>query len=148
MEISAQKTKLLTNNTGSINAEITENGQRLVTVTSFKYLSSVITDEHFTPEILSQKAETTAALMRLNLVWLDKSISLSSKILLMRSLVMYFFCTLVNHQTTQQNFKKRKEHKTSGKGDIVRSNASHTKTMLATTKSVPRSSGQMDYTKI
>ena len=35
MEISAQKTKLMTNNTGGINTEIKVNGQRLVTVISF-----------------------------------------------------------------------------------------------------------------
>ena len=36
MEISAEKTKLMTNNTSGINTEITVNGQRLETVTSFK----------------------------------------------------------------------------------------------------------------
>ena len=35
-EISAEKTKLMTNNTGGINTEIKVNGQRLKTVTSFK----------------------------------------------------------------------------------------------------------------
>ena len=35
MEISAKKTKLMTNNTGGINTEIKVNGQRLVTVISF-----------------------------------------------------------------------------------------------------------------
>ena len=45
MEISAEKTKLMTNNTSGINTEIQMNGQKLETVTSFKYLGSVITDE-------------------------------------------------------------------------------------------------------
>ena len=44
-EISAEKTKLMTNNTSGINTEIKVNGQKLETVTSFKYLGSVITDE-------------------------------------------------------------------------------------------------------
>ena len=56
------------------------NGQRLETATSFKYLGSVITDEGSKPEILSRIAQTTAALTRLKLVWIDKSMSLSSKI--------------------------------------------------------------------
>ena len=43
MEISAEKTKLKTNNTSGINTEIKVNGQKLETVTSFKYLGSVIT---------------------------------------------------------------------------------------------------------
>ena len=41
----AEKTKLMTNNTSGNNTEIKVNGQKLETVTSFKYLGSVITDE-------------------------------------------------------------------------------------------------------
>ena len=37
-EISAEKTKLMTNNTSGINKEIKVNGQKLETVTNFKYL--------------------------------------------------------------------------------------------------------------
>ena len=36
MDISAEKTMLMTNNTSSINTEIKVNGQKLETVTSFK----------------------------------------------------------------------------------------------------------------
>ena len=50
MEISAEKTKLVTNNTSGIYTEIKVNGQRLETVTSFKHLGSVITGEGFKPE--------------------------------------------------------------------------------------------------
>ena len=85
MEISAEKTKLMTNNTSGINTEIKANGQKLETVTSLKYLGSVITDEGSKPEILSRTAQTTAALTRLKPVWNDSSISLSSKIRLMHS---------------------------------------------------------------
>ena len=67
------------------------NGQKLETVTSFKYLGSVINDEGSKPEILSRTAQTTAALTRLKPVWIDRSISLSSKIRLMRSLVTSIF---------------------------------------------------------
>ena len=42
------------------------NRQQLETVTSFKYLVSVITDKGFKPEILSRIAQTTAVLARLN----------------------------------------------------------------------------------
>ena len=91
MEISAKKTKLMTNNPSGINTAIEVNGQKLDTVTSFKYLGSVITDESSKPEILSRIAQATAALTRLKPVWIDKSISLSSKIRLMRSLVTFIF---------------------------------------------------------
>ena len=66
MEISAKKTKLMTNNTSGINTEIKVNGQKLETVTiRFKYLGSVITEEGSKPEIFSRVAHTTAALTRL-----------------------------------------------------------------------------------
>ena len=65
MEVSAEKTKLMTNNTSGISTEIKVNGQKLETVTSFKYLGLVLPDEGSNPEILSRIAQTTAALTRL-----------------------------------------------------------------------------------
>ena len=92
MEISAEKTKLMTNDTSGINTEIKVNGQKLETVTSFRYLGSAITDEGSKPEILSRTAQTTTALTRLiKPVWNDRSISLSFKVRLMRSLVTSVF---------------------------------------------------------
>ena len=87
MEISAEMTKLMTKTSVASTQEIKVNGRKYKTVTSFKYLGSAITDESSKPEILSRIAQTTAALTRLKPVWIDKSISLSSKIRLMRSLV-------------------------------------------------------------
>ena len=55
-------------------------GQKLETITSFKYLGSVLANEGSKPEILSRTAQATAALTRLKPVWIDESISLSSKI--------------------------------------------------------------------
>ena len=83
--------KLLTNNTSGINTEIKVNGQKLETVTIFKYLGSVITDEGSKPEILSMTAQATAALTRLKPVWNDRGICLSSKIGLEHSLVTFIF---------------------------------------------------------
>ena len=82
---------MMTNNTSGINTEIKVNGQKLETVTSFKYLGLVITDEGSKPEILSRIAQTTAALTRLKSVLNDRSISLRSKKRLMRSLVTSIF---------------------------------------------------------
>ena len=53
MEINTEKTKLMTNNTSGINTEIKVNGQKLETVTSFKYLGSVTINKGSKPEILS-----------------------------------------------------------------------------------------------
>ena len=79
MEISAEKTKLMTNNPSGTNTKIKVNGQKLETNTSFRYLGSVITDKCFKPEILSRIADTPAAMTRLKPAWKDRSISLSSK---------------------------------------------------------------------
>ena len=97
MDFSAKKTRLMTNNTSGINKEIKANGQKLKTVTSLKYLCSVKANEGSKTEILSRIAQTTAAWTRLKPVWNDRSISLSSRIRLMRSLVNPSSFMLVNH---------------------------------------------------
>ena len=45
MEISAEKTKLMTNSANGIQREIKVKGQKLGTVTSFKYLGAVVSDD-------------------------------------------------------------------------------------------------------
>ena len=55
----------MTSNTSGISAKIKVYGQKLETVTCFKYLCSVINDEGSKPEIPSRTAQTTAALTRL-----------------------------------------------------------------------------------
>ena len=85
-EINAEKIRLMTNNTSGIKTEIKVNGQKLETLTSFKYLCSVMTDKGSKPEILFRIAQTTAALTRVKPVWIDKSISLSCKIRLVAPL--------------------------------------------------------------
>ena len=64
----------MTNNTSCIKREIKVYEQKLETVTSFKYLRSVITDEGSKPDILSRVAQTTAALTKLKAVWKDRRI--------------------------------------------------------------------------
>ena len=107
MLISAEKTKLMTNNTSGINTEIKVNGQKLQTVTSFKYLGTVVTDEGFKPEILSRIAQTTTALPRLKPVWNERNISFSSKIRLMRSLVTSIFLYACESWTLTAELQRR-----------------------------------------
>ena len=97
----------MTNNTSGINTEIKVNGQKLETVTSFKYLRWVIIDEGSKSEILSRVAQTTAALTRLKPVWIDKGISLSSKIRLMRSLVTSIFLYACESWTLTAELQRR-----------------------------------------
>ena len=107
MEISTEKTKLMANNTSGINTEIKVNGQKLETVTSFKYLGSVIPDEGSKPEMRSRIAQTTAALTRLKPVWNDRSISLSCKIRLMRFLVTFIFLCVCESWTLTAELQRR-----------------------------------------
>ena len=64
------KTNLMTNNTTDINKEIIVHVQKLETATNFKYLGSVASHDSSQPEILSRKAQTTAALTRSKPVWM------------------------------------------------------------------------------
>ena len=91
MEISAEKTNLMTNKTSGINKEIKVNGQKLETFTNVKRLGSVVSDEGSKPKILSRIAETTAALTRLKPVLNEKNIFLSSRLRQMCSLVASVF---------------------------------------------------------
>ena len=145
MNISAEKTKLMTNNTSGINTEIKVNGQKVETVTSFKYLGSVITDKGSKPEILSRIAQTTAALTRLKPVWIDKSIFLSSKIRLMHSLVTSIFLYACESRTLTAELQRRIQAMEMRCYRKIL--ASHAKTMLPTRKSVSRSSRQPNHTK-
>ena len=80
MEISAEKTKLMTTNTKGISLDVRIGDQKLETVQSFKYLGSVVTDEGSKQEIMSRIAQTIGALTKLKSIWKDKNIALSSKI--------------------------------------------------------------------
>ena len=97
----------MTNNTSGINTEIKVNRQKLETVTSFKYLGLVITDESSKPEILSRIEQATAALTRLKPVWNDRSISLSSRIRLVRSLVTSIFLYACESWTLTAELQRR-----------------------------------------
>ena len=72
MEISAEQTKLMTNSANGIQKEIKVKRQVLGTVTSFKYLGAVVSDDGSKPEVRSRNAQGTAALTRLEPIWRKK----------------------------------------------------------------------------
>ena len=78
-------------------------------VTSFKYLGSVVSDKGPEPEILSRTAQMTTALTRLKPVWNNRSISLSSKIRLMRSHVVSIFLYACESWTLTAELQRRKQ---------------------------------------
>ena len=91
MEISAEKTKLMTNSANGIQRDIKVKGQKLGTVTSFKYLGAVVSDDGSKPENLSKAAQATAALTKLKPIWRDNNVFLGSKVTLMLTLVISIF---------------------------------------------------------
>ena len=107
MEISAEKTKLMTNSANGIQREIKVKGQKLGTVTSFKYLGAVVSDDGSKPEVLSRIAQATAALTKLKPIWRDNNISLGSKVKLVRSLVISIFLYACESWTLTAELEKR-----------------------------------------
>ena len=66
-------------------------GQKLGTVTSFKYLGAVASNGDSKPETLWKISRATAAITKLKPIWRDNNVSLGSKMKLMRSLVISIF---------------------------------------------------------
>ena len=75
LEVSAEKTKLMIDSANSTKREIKVKGQRLCTVTSFKCLGAVVSDEGSRPEILSRTTQATTALTKLKPIWRYNNIS-------------------------------------------------------------------------
>ena len=70
MEISAEKTKLMTNSTNGIQGETKVKEQKLCSVLSIKYLGAVVLGNASKPVILSGAAlATTVALTKLKAIW-------------------------------------------------------------------------------
>ena len=90
MKMSAEKNELLTNSADGIQREIKVKGQKQGTVTSFKYLGVVLSDDSSKPKVLSRIALAVAARTKLKPIWRD-NISLGSNVKLMHSLVISIF---------------------------------------------------------
>ena len=91
MQISAEKTQLMTNNTNGISTDIILDSKKLEIVCSFEHLGAIVSDEGSKPEVLPRIAQTTAAVTKLKVICNDKNIAISSKIRLMCSLAMSLF---------------------------------------------------------
>ena len=76
MEISAEKTKLMTNSANGIQRKIKVKGLKLGTVTSFEAVDS---DDGSKQEVPPRIAQATTALTKPKPIWRDNSISLGSK---------------------------------------------------------------------
>ena len=81
----------MANSANGIRRELKVKGQKLGIVISFKYLGAVVSDDGSKPEVLSRIAQANAALTKLKPIWRDNNISLGSKVMVMRSLVISIF---------------------------------------------------------
>ena len=72
-------------------------GQKLGTVTSFKYIVAVVSHHGPKPEVLSRIAQATGAHTKRNLIWSDNNISLRSKVKPKHSLIfsIYSVCLCI-----------------------------------------------------
>ena len=107
MEISAEKTKLMTNKEKGLSSDILVNNNKLEVVSTFKYLGAIISDEGSKKEVICRIAQATAALTKLSTIWKDKEISLSTKIRLMRSLVTSIFLYACESWTLNKYIERR-----------------------------------------
>ena len=107
MEISSEKTKLMTNSVNGIQREIKLKGQKLGTATSFKYLGAVVLDDCSKPEVLLMIAQATVALTKLEPIWKDNNTSFGSQVKLMRSLVFSIFLYACESWTLTAELEKR-----------------------------------------
>ena len=88
MEVSTEKSKIMTNSTNNNSADISTNGQKLEEVTSFTYLGATVSEGGpCSAEVRVKIASATAAMARLNRIWRNSTISFASKFKLYKSLV-------------------------------------------------------------
>ena len=76
MKISAKKTKLMINSANCSQRKIKIKGQKLGTVTSFKYLGAIVSHEGSISQFLSRLDQATAVPIKLTPIWKDNSIAL------------------------------------------------------------------------
>ena len=108
MEISAEKTKIMTNtHANGLRNDIVINGSTLQHVNQFIYLGAIVTDNGSRSEILSRMAKAQSSLSKLKTVWEDKNISISSKIRLLRSMVISIFLYACESWTIDSYLEKR-----------------------------------------
>ena len=92
MEISAEKTKVMTNShVKNIKSEFKVKDSALQVVDQFIYLGATVTDNGSKSEVLSRMAKAQSSLSKLKIIWKDKCISVSCKIRLLRTLVISVF---------------------------------------------------------
>ena len=107
MQISAEKTQLMTKNTNGISTDITIDNKKLETLCSLQYLGAIVSDEGSKPGVPSRIAQITAAVTKLEVIWNDKNIAISFKVKLMHSLAMSIFLYACQTWTIRADIERR-----------------------------------------
>ncbi|CAH1240999.1 Hypp6277 [Branchiostoma lanceolatum] len=108
MEISLEKTKCLVSGPSDTTAQVTVRGTELEQVSEFTYLGSVQTEDcGSTKEVKVRIAKSTLALSKLKHIWSSHNISMSTKIRLLRCLVLSIFLYGAESWTLNAEIAKR-----------------------------------------
>ena len=107
MELSLEKTKTLVSGVPDV-VKVNIRGTELEQVKEFTYLGSVQTEEcNSLKEVKVRIAKSTSALSRLRKVWRDSSLSLTTKLRLLRALVLSVFLYGAESWTLNADIEKR-----------------------------------------
>ena len=87
MELSTEKSKIMTNSMNNISTGISMNGQKLEEETRFKYMGATCKDGTCSAKVNIRIALAMEAMARLNKIWQCNTISFTSKFKFYKSLV-------------------------------------------------------------
>ena len=107
MEISPEKTKIMSNNANGLTKTIKVKGHNLETVTNFKYLGAIVTDEGTKREVLTRIARATSPLTELKTVWKDRKITSKHRIQILFSIVTSTFLYACETWTLTAELERR-----------------------------------------
>ena len=110
MEVITAKSKIMTNSTNNISADISMNGQKLEEVTSFKYLGATLCrNDTCSAEVRIRIASAMASMATLNRIWQCNTISFASKFKLYESPVTSILLYGCETWTLLADSEKKKE---------------------------------------
>ena len=107
MEISPEKTKIMSKNANGLTKTIKVKSYNLETVTNFKYLGTIVTDEGTKREVLTRIAQATSGLIKLKTVWKDRKITSKHRIQILRSIVTSTFLYACETWTLTAELERR-----------------------------------------
>ena len=115
MEISTEKSKIMTNSTNNISADISMHGKKLEEVTSHKYqrVTCLCKDSTCSADVRIRIASAMAAMARLNRILRCNTISFASKVKLQKPLVTSILLYGCETWTLLADSEKRMQEETS-----------------------------------